>query len=77
LEVFASLRRCRPFRAAPQRFDAVLSDESMPELTGTELAREIALLRPDMPIVLMSGFGGAQLHALRHLAECLERVFSA
>jgi PAS domain S-box-containing protein len=43
-------------RAAPERFDAVLSDEAMPGLTGTELAAEIRALRPDMPIVLMSGF---------------------
>jgi FixJ family two-component response regulator len=33
----------------------------MPELAGTALAGEIAELRPDVPIVLMSGFGGAQL----------------
>jgi FixJ family two-component response regulator len=38
-----------------------LTDESMPELAGTALAGEIALLRPDLPIVLMSGFAGAQL----------------
>jgi hypothetical protein len=33
----------------------------MPELAGTALAGEIALLRPDLPIVHMSGFAGAQL----------------
>jgi signal transduction histidine kinase len=44
------------FRAAPERFNAVLSDESMPEMTGSELAREIRRLRPGIPIVLMSGF---------------------
>ena len=31
------------FRAAPQRFDIVLTDETMPELVGTDLARQIAL----------------------------------
>jgi hypothetical protein len=31
------------------------------ELAGTALAGAIALLRPDVPIVLMSGFAGAQL----------------
>ena len=50
------------FRDAPQRFDMVLTDETMPELIGTELARQIRLLRPDIPIVLMSGYSGAQLH---------------
>jgi PAS domain S-box-containing protein len=49
------------FRAAPQRFDLVLTDEAMPELTGTELARQIRQLRPDVAIILMSGHGGAQL----------------
>jgi len=49
------------FRAQPQRFDAVLTDEAMPELVGTELANEIRRLRPAIPIILMSGYGGAQL----------------
>jgi len=43
------------FRAEPSRFDIVLSDESMPEMTGSELAREIRKIRPDIPIVLMTG----------------------
>jgi PAS domain S-box-containing protein len=46
----------KTFRDAPQRFDAVLSDEAMPEMTGSELAREIRRIRPDIPIVLMSGY---------------------
>jgi len=49
------------FRSKPERFDLVLTDEAMPELVGTELAREIRLLRPDIPIILMSGHGGAAL----------------
>ena len=40
----------------PERFDAVLSDEAMPDMTGSELAREIRGIRPDIPIVLMSGY---------------------
>jgi FixJ family two-component response regulator len=39
----------------------VLTDETMPDLTGTELAREIRQLRPEISIILMSGFGGEQL----------------
>ena len=48
-------------QAEPQRFDLVLTDETMPDLAGTELAREIRWVRPDMPIVLMSGYSGGQL----------------
>jgi PAS domain S-box-containing protein len=49
------------FRAAPERFDLVLTDESMPELIGTELAQAIRRLRPNIPIILMTGYGGTQL----------------
>lgn len=49
------------FRAAPDRFNAVLSDEAMPDMTGSELAREIRAIRSDIPIVLMSGFVTSEL----------------
>ena len=57
----SSVVALQAFRAEPQRFDLVLTDETMPELTGTELAREIRQLRPDMSIILMSGHSGTQL----------------
>jgi DNA-binding NtrC family response regulator len=49
------------FRAAPDRFNLIVTDEVMPEVTGTELARKIKQLRPDIPIILVSGLGGTQL----------------
>ncbi len=49
------------FRTAPERFDLVLTDESMPEMIGTELAQAIRGLRPTIPIILMTGYGGTQL----------------
>jgi len=58
----SSVAALRALREAPYRFDIVLTDETMPDLTGTELAREIRRLRPDLPIVLMSGYSGLQLH---------------
>jgi two-component system, cell cycle sensor histidine kinase and response regulator CckA len=44
------------FRADPNRFDAVVSDLSMPGMTGPDLARELLALRPSLPIVLTSGY---------------------
>jgi PAS domain S-box-containing protein len=49
------------FQAAPERFDAILTDEAMPGLVGTELVRLIRRLRPSIPIMLMSGHGDARL----------------
>jgi DNA-binding NtrC family response regulator len=57
----SSTAALQAFRAAPQRFDLILTDEAMPDLIGIELAREIRRLRPAVPIILMSGHGGAQL----------------
>ena len=51
------------FRAEPERYDVVLTDETMPGLAGTELAVEIRKLRADVPIMLMSGHRGEQLSA--------------
>jgi PAS domain S-box-containing protein len=44
------------FRADPGAFDLVMTDLTMPGLTGVDLAREILQLRPDVPIVLCTGF---------------------
>ena len=57
----SSIAALQAFRVEPKRFDLVLTDETMPDLTGTELAREIRQLRPDISIILMSGYSGTQL----------------
>jgi nitrogen-specific signal transduction histidine kinase/ActR/RegA family two-component response regulator len=49
------------FRTEPERFDAVLTDESMPDLVGSELAQAIRRIRAATPIILMTGYGGTQL----------------
>lgn len=43
------------FRSAPQSFDLVITDLTMPRLTGPELAAELLHSRPDLPIVLITG----------------------
>jgi CheY-like chemotaxis protein len=44
------------FARDPGRFDLVLTDQTMPRLTGLELARSLLALRPDAPIVLYTGY---------------------
>jgi len=40
----------------PDRFDLVITDQGMPKMKGTKLAQEIHSLRPDLPIILCTGF---------------------
>jgi PAS domain S-box-containing protein len=44
------------FKANPSRFDLLMTDQSMPNMSGTELVAEILKVRPDMPIILCSGY---------------------
>jgi PAS domain S-box-containing protein len=46
------------FRADPKRFDAVITDERMPEMTGSALIDALRAIRRDLPILLISGFVG-------------------
>ncbi len=47
------------FRLDPSRFDLVITDQTMPEMTGVELAKEILAIRTDMPVVMCTGFSHA------------------
>lgn len=44
------------FQASPEKFDLVITDQTMPQLNGSNLAREISTLREDIPIVICSGY---------------------
>ncbi|MFC1748417.1 response regulator [Pseudomonadota bacterium] len=52
-----ALHALEAFKVDPNRFDLVLVDQTMPGLTGIELATEILGVRPDMPIVLNTAQG--------------------
>ncbi len=55
------VRALAAFEAAPERFDAVVTDEVMPGLSGTELAAALRRLRPGLPILLVSGYIGPKI----------------
>jgi CheY-like chemotaxis protein len=52
----ASAAALAAFLADPKRFDAVITDESMPGLSGSELIRKVRQIRPTIPILLVSGY---------------------
>ena len=43
------------FRAKPESFDLVITDMTLPKMTGIDLSREMLKIRPDIPIILCSG----------------------
>jgi PAS domain S-box-containing protein len=49
------------FEAAPEKVDAVITDEVMPGITGTQLASSLRARRADLPILLMSGYIGPMM----------------
>ncbi|HKL48689.1 MAG TPA: ATP-binding protein, partial [Desulfuromonadales bacterium] len=54
------------FRHQPSRFDLILTDLTMPHLTGADLAREVLRIRPDIPIILCTGFSSGSGGSISH-----------
>jgi PAS domain S-box-containing protein len=52
----SSRQALESFRAAPGRFDLVITDMTMPEMTGDRLAVELTKIRPDIPVIICSGY---------------------
>ncbi|MDR4460469.1 MAG: response regulator [Nitrospirales bacterium] len=57
VEVYtSSIEALRTFSQDPHRFDLVITDQTMPGMTGEALSRELLRIRPDLPIILCTGF---------------------
>jgi PAS domain S-box-containing protein len=52
----SSIDAYETFLAQPEAFDLVITDMTMPHMTGSELAKKLLALRPDIPIILCTGF---------------------
>lgn len=69
----SSIEALETFRDQPEAFDLVITDMTMPDMRGTELAQELMAARPDIPIILCTGFSelidcdGAQEMGIRAL----------
>ncbi len=51
-----SLEAIKLFRSNPEGFDLVITDMTMPDMTGDVMAKEMLTIRPGMPIILCSGY---------------------
>jgi len=80
------------FREQPEGFDLVITDQTMPDLTGLELTKELIRIRSDIPIILCTGFselitektvkdlGINELFmkpiVMHEMADCIKRVIT-
>ena len=71
----AALELIRAGAATP---DVVLSDIMMPRMNGVQLIQSLSTLRPDLPVILMSGYGNDQLAERGIASPCgvLSKPFS-
>ena len=51
-----SVEALEAFRTAPDKFDMVITDMSMPNMSGAKLSTELAKIRPGIPVLLCTGF---------------------
>ena len=52
----SSLEALETFKASPDKFDLIITDMTMPYMTGDKLSQEIKAIRPDIPVILCTGF---------------------
>ncbi len=52
----SSVEALKAFEAQPVKYDLVITDMTMPHMTGINLAKEVVRLRPQIPVILCSGF---------------------
>jgi CheY-like chemotaxis protein len=52
----SSIDAIEAFRTNSKKYDLVISDVTMPKMTGDEMVRQMKVIRPDIPIILCSGF---------------------
>jgi PAS domain S-box-containing protein len=56
------------FARAPESYDVVVTDQTMPRLTGLQLARELLGIRPGVPVILYTGYADTLTEAQAHAA---------
>ncbi len=64
-------------RADPAAFDLVLTDYNMPGMSGLDVARELRAIRPELPVVVTSGFIDEALRTQAEGAGVRELIFKA
>ncbi|MEW6264898.1 MAG: PAS domain-containing protein [Thermodesulfobacteriota bacterium] len=64
----SSLEALAVFQARPRDFDLVITDQTMPKMTGIDLTIELLSQRPDLPVILCTGYSEFQLASVAEAA---------
>ncbi len=72
----SSTKALEMFQENPEQFDLVISDQTMPELSGKDLIKELLSIRPDLPTILCTGYSnkinGEEAEKLGIKAFCMK-----
>ena len=55
----SSIEALQLFRSQPDGYDLVITDQTMPNMTGDQLAKALLAVRPDLPIIMCTGFSAS------------------
>jgi len=55
----SSVKALELFKQVPERYDLLITDQTMPALSGVEFAREALSIKPDIPVILYTGYSTA------------------
>ncbi|MBV1906959.1 MAG: PAS domain S-box protein, partial [Pseudomonadales bacterium] len=69
----SSLEALAAFQNEPEAFDLLISDLTMPQMSGIELLQEVHKLKPDFPTILMTGYAGASDQGLANGQSMLHK----
>jgi PAS domain S-box-containing protein len=62
------------FLSRPEQFDLIITDQAMPHMNGTELARELTRIRPGIPVILCTGYDTISSGAADDVGETAEFI---
>jgi PAS domain S-box-containing protein len=67
------------FQKNPWKYDLLLTDQTMPGITGIELARKTRELRPDLPVIVSTGYSAESIDSMKMrevgIVACLRKPF--
>ncbi|MCA1946331.1 MAG: response regulator, partial [Desulfovibrio sp.] len=62
------------YKQSPDKFDLVITDQTMPHLTGLELATQVLTMHPDKPVILLTGYSEAVTREVAEAAGVAEFI---